>query len=86
MFTLVGGGMKTLANSGRPMASVLPSQARWVKDEVTKFEPKCNFVVTKNGDTIEYNYLLVAVGLKLDYHKVIFSLIYIFKTKLTDIN
>jgi eukaryotic sulfide quinone oxidoreductase len=73
MFTLVGGGMKTLANSGRPMASVLPSQARWVKDEVSKFEPKSNTVLTKNGDTIEYKYLLVAVGLKLDYHKVIYS-------------
>jgi eukaryotic sulfide quinone oxidoreductase len=65
--------MKTLASSGRPMASVLPSQARWVKDEVSKFEPKSNTVLTKNGDTIEYKYLLVAVGLKLDYHKVIYS-------------
>lgn len=71
MFTLVGGGMKTLANCGRPMGSVLPSQARWVKDQVSKFDPKSNSVVTKNGDTIEYNYMLVAVGLKLDYHKVI---------------
>jgi len=74
MFTLVGGGMKTLANSGRPMASVLPSEARWVKDEVTKFDPKSNSVTTKNGDTVEYKFMLVAVGLKLDFQKVYFSL------------
>ncbi|CAB3371826.1 Hypothetical predicted protein [Cloeon dipterum] len=70
MFTLIGGGMKTLADSARSMASVLPSKAQWVKDEVAQFSPKLNSVTTKNGDTIEYNFMLVAVGLQLNYDKV----------------
>ncbi|XP_059473786.1 sulfide:quinone oxidoreductase, mitochondrial [Neocloeon triangulifer] len=70
MWTLVGGGMKTLADSGRAMASVLPSDAHWVKDQVAEFSPKTNSVRTKGGDSIQYNFMLVAVGLKLDFHKI----------------
>lgn len=70
MFTLVGGGMKSLANCGRPMSSVLPSDAKWLKDEVAKFDPSSNKVTTKQGHEIEYNYMVMAVGLKLDFNKV----------------
>jgi NADH dehydrogenase FAD-containing subunit len=70
MFTLVGGGMKTIKNCGRPMSSVLPSAAKWVKDEVANFDPKANFIITKQGHQIEYNFMVVAVGLQLNFNKV----------------
>lgn len=62
--------MKTLAQSWRPMGQVLPSRAKWIKDAAAQFDPKNNVVVTENGDKIEYEYMIVAVGLVLHYDKV----------------
>lgn len=70
MFTLVGGGMKKLEDSYKPMEDVLPVLAKWVKDKAAKFDPKANKVMTKNGDVIEYEYMVVATGLQLNYDKV----------------
>lgn len=70
MFTLVGGGMKTVENSVRPMADVLSPLATWVKDSAEKFDPTSNSVTTKNGDTIKYDFLVVAAGLQLNYEKI----------------
>jgi NADH dehydrogenase FAD-containing subunit len=70
MFTMIGGGIKSLAQSGRPMKSVLPANAKWIQDAAAKFEPESNLVMTKNGDTIEYDFLLVAMGLQLRFEKV----------------
>lgn len=70
MFTLIGGGIKTLNDSFRPMSKVLPALATWLKDSAAKFEPENNTVYTANGDKIEYEFLLVATGLQLDYDKV----------------
>lgn len=70
MFTLIGGGMKSLKDSYRPMGKVLPTLAKWVKDSAAKFEPENNTVYTAKGDKIEYDMLLVAVGLQLNYDKI----------------
>lgn len=70
MWTLVGGGMKTLEDSGRPMGDVLPSKAQWIKDRVAEFHPQRNQLLTSSGEEIDYDYLIVAMGLQLNYHKV----------------
>lgn len=62
--------MKTVEDSVRPMADVLSPLTTWVKDKAEKFDPKNNTVTTKSGDTIEYDYLVVAAGLQLNYEKV----------------
>ena len=36
MWTLVGGGVKTLAQSRADMRAVLPSAATWLQDSVTR--------------------------------------------------
>ena len=36
MWTLVGGGVKTLAQSQADMHAVLPSAATWLQDSVTR--------------------------------------------------
>lgn len=71
MFTMIGGGMKTLSQSRRSMSSVLPKKAKWIKDFAAKFTPNANEVITKNGHTISYEILIIAVGLQLCYGKVI---------------
>jgi sulfide:quinone oxidoreductase len=50
-----------------PNADYIPKGVRWVKDSVASFEPEANKVLTLGGETLEYDYLIVATGLKLDY-------------------
>ncbi|XP_012274037.1 sulfide:quinone oxidoreductase, mitochondrial [Orussus abietinus] len=70
MFTLIGGGIKHFKSSHRPMASVLPKEAKWIKDSVMSFEPECNKVTTSNGDVIQYDVMIVAMGLQLYWDKI----------------
>jgi eukaryotic sulfide quinone oxidoreductase len=70
MFTLVAGGMKSLEDCSRPMADVLSPLVTWVKDKAAKFEPQSNRVITQDGTTIEYDHMVVATGLQLDYGKI----------------
>ena len=70
IWTLVGGGLKDQEQSGRPMASVLPKKATWIKDSVATFDPDNNKVTTAGGDEIAYEFLVVAMGLQLRYENV----------------
>ena len=70
MWTLVGGGMKKLNQSGHPMSQVLPKAAHWIKDKAVTFFPKENRLLTASGEEIHYEYLVLALGLQLDYNKV----------------
>ena len=65
MWTLVGGGVKTLEQSVRPMESLLPREATWLRDSVTTFHPDTNSLTTANGDLVTYDWLVVATGLQL---------------------
>ncbi|SPP77457.1 sulfide:quinone oxidoreductase, mitochondrial [Drosophila guanche] len=70
MFTLIGGGMKRLEHSYKTMAEVLPKKAKWLKEKAMEFEPDNNTVCTSGGDTIKYDFLLIATGLQLKYEKI----------------
>lgn len=70
LFTIIGGGMKTLSDSVRSMKSVLPDKAKWIQDEAVQFNPAANEVITKQGHKITYDFLVIAVGMQLDYDKV----------------
>jgi len=70
MWTLVGGGLKTLEQSGRPMESLLPKQASWYREKVSSFSPDENSVTLESGDKLTYDFMVVAVGLQLRYDKV----------------
>ncbi len=70
MWTLVGGGMKSLEQSAQPMEKVLPKKARWIKDRAVQFNPEENRLITASGQEITYEYLVLALGLQLDYAKV----------------
>ncbi|XP_011312197.1 sulfide:quinone oxidoreductase, mitochondrial [Fopius arisanus] len=70
MFTLIGGGLKKFQSSRRFMGDVLPKKAQWLKDSVTIFDPESNKVMTNNGDTIQYEIMIVAMGLQLDWAKI----------------
>lgn len=62
-WTLVGAGTYDYDNTARPMASVIPKQATWIKDRATGFDPENNTVHTASSGDITYDYLVVAPGL-----------------------
>ena len=70
LWTLVGGGLKPLAKSAKPMKDVLPKNATWIQDAVTNFFPEENKVTTKQGREIGYDYMVMAMGLVNRYELV----------------
>ncbi|NP_001080871.2 sulfide quinone reductase-like [Xenopus laevis] len=70
MWTLVGGGAKKLASSARPTSSVIPSGVKWIKSEVKGFDPEKNCIRIDDDKEISYKYLIIALGLKLQYEKI----------------
>jgi sulfide:quinone oxidoreductase len=69
-FTLVGAGVYPLARTRRAEESLIPVGVRWIRNTAQTFEPEKNTVRLKNGDTLTYDYLVVCVGVKLDWGKV----------------
>ena len=70
LWTLVGGGVSSLQETVRPMASVIPDGVLWKKDKVVGFKPDENIVILGSGQEINYELLLVAPGLQLDWNKI----------------
>lgn len=70
LWTLVGAGVVPRERSRRAEGSLIPTPAVWVRDRVTEFAPAANEVVLAGGERIGYDYLVVAVGLQLDWDAV----------------
>lgn len=69
-WTLVGAGTYDYKDTARPMASLIPKQATWIKDRATGFDPANNAVHTAKSGDITYDYLVVAPGLAYDFSLV----------------
>ncbi|CAI9736192.1 sulfide:quinone oxidoreductase, mitochondrial-like isoform X1 [Octopus vulgaris] len=52
------------------MASVIPRNSEWINDSVVGFNPDKNFVTLKDGSKVHYEYLVLALGLQLNFHLV----------------
>lgn len=70
LWTLVGGGIKKVEQSGKPMGKVLPRNCDWIQEKCVEFDPDNCTVTTESGDLIRYQYLVVAMGLQLNYHLI----------------
>jgi sulfide:quinone oxidoreductase len=70
LWTLVGAGTADKSVTQREEASVIPSGAVWVQDAVTAFQPEENAVITASGKKLYYEYLVVAAGIQIDWHKI----------------
>lgn len=67
MWTLVGAGVFPREKSERPEGDYIPPGAHWVRDAVESFEPAENRVRTRDGKTLEYDFLVVCPGLQLNW-------------------
>lgn len=69
-WTLVGAGEFDVAKTVRNMADCIPVGVTWLQTVATQFEPQLNRVKTDSLGAIEYQYLIVAAGLKIDWHAI----------------
>lgn len=65
-WTLVGANAYDFSKTKRRMDEVMPSNVNWIKDFAEKFDAENNKLITKSGNEIEYDFLVVSPGIKID--------------------
>ncbi|XP_057315080.1 sulfide:quinone oxidoreductase, mitochondrial-like [Hydractinia symbiolongicarpus] len=70
MWTLVGAGLKSKDQTMKPMSQVMPPQAKWMQEKVSNINADENFIVTESGHKVTYDFLVVALGLQLDFQRI----------------
>ena len=69
-WTLVGAGVFSQSSTVKTMASLIPDGVEWIKAAVGAFDPHNNRVILENSRPLYYQRLIVAPGIKLDWHGV----------------
>lgn len=69
-FTLVGGGAYDLEKTRRNERDCIPAGVTWIQAAAESFDPDQSKVTLNNGDTLDYDFLVVCPGLQLDWQKV----------------
>lgn len=70
LWTLVGGGMFKPEDSGRDEKDLIPSGVTWIKNRVASFAPNENRITTIDGESLTYQYLIVAPGIQVNWDQV----------------
>ncbi|RDI95109.1 NAD(P)/FAD-dependent oxidoreductase [Meiothermus sp. QL-1] len=69
-WTLVGAGAYSLEATVRPEERYVPPGVRWIRDYAEEIDPAQQVVRTRGGKEVGYEFLVVAAGIQLDWHKV----------------
>lgn len=69
-WTLVGAGDFDIQDTVKAEKDVMPKHVIWIKDAASEIKPDSNEVILKSGDTIGYEYLIVAPGIQLNWHEI----------------
>lgn len=70
LWTIVGAGVFPKESSERTMASLIPKGTTWIRDAVTEFFPDKNYLTTRSGKFLSYDFLIVAPGIQIDWDKI----------------
>lgn len=70
LWTLVGAGVFPKEVTERAESAFIPSGAAWVREGIAEFQPAQNRVITREGRTIHYDYLVTALGIQLDWDHI----------------
>ena len=68
--TLVAAGIWDIDDIKYNRDDFVPEGTKLIEDRVIDFDPTNNRVTTAKGQVIEYDYLIVATGLQLDYERI----------------
>ena len=69
-FTLIAAGLKPAEYSVSGTGDWLPKSINWVEDYAANIDPEARTVTTTGGTTLNYDYLIVAAGLTLNWDAV----------------
>lgn len=69
-WTLVGGGAFDINKTRRNEGDCIAAGVKWIQKRVAGFEPDKNAVVLDDQSRVEYDYLIVAAGIQLDWNKI----------------
>ncbi|CUH45831.1 NAD(P)/FAD-dependent oxidoreductase [Ruegeria atlantica] len=69
-WTMVGAGVFSKEQTVKSMDTVWPDDIERIKGAVATFQPDANTVTLTDGSVVNYEYLVVAAGLKLDWDAV----------------
>ncbi|MBM4112481.1 MAG: NAD(P)/FAD-dependent oxidoreductase, partial [Phycisphaerae bacterium] len=70
MWTLVGAGVSSREAVRKRETDLIPRGASWVKDAVAAIDPASNAVTLKSGARVTYDWLVVALGLQVNWDGV----------------
>ncbi len=69
-FTLIAAGLKSPAYSTSATSDWLPRDITWIEEAAAEIDPEAKAVTTAGGQRVDYDYLIVAPGLKLDWDAI----------------
>jgi sulfide:quinone oxidoreductase len=69
-FTLVGAGQFSMEATQRPEDTLVPGGVKLIRAAAKAFTPERNLVELSNGDSLTYDWLIVAAGVVLDWDKI----------------
>lgn len=69
-WTMVGAGVFEAPVTRRPMASIMPKQARWIRQAAATFQPEQNRLTLADDSMLDYKLLIVAPGIRLAWEKI----------------
>ena len=70
LWTLVGAGVARVEDTVRDEARYIPKGVKWIQDWAQEVDPVARTVSTRGGQTLGYDFLVVAPGIQLDWDKV----------------
>ncbi|MBU3014459.1 FAD-dependent oxidoreductase [Poseidonibacter lekithochrous] len=68
--TLVAGGIYEKSDILYNTKDFLPAGVKLIKDSAVEFNPDANKVVLGSGETLSYDFLVIAAGITLDFGKI----------------
>ncbi len=69
-WTMVGGGFYDIKDTEKTEAEVMPEGVEWIKDAVSSFQPDENKITVHAGTQIQYEFLIVAPGIQLNWNEI----------------
>ncbi|CAD0085107.1 unnamed protein product [Aureobasidium mustum] len=69
-WTLVSGGLKTKEELRRPLDSLIDQKIKFYDSSVDTFSPQDNFLRLDDGGVVDYEQLVVAPGISIDYGSI----------------
>lgn len=70
LWTLAGAGLVNKKSTQKNQKDLIPHGVNWIKEKVISIHPEEKKVFLTGDVTLKYDYLVIATGLKLDWHKI----------------